>query len=341
MSKDTRLEAIKQKSKSPEIQRALALVASKHVTPERLTHLFAAALAGSPKLLECTPTSLLMCLMRCSEVGLEPGGLAHIVPFHTKGVYIAQLILDYKGKVEIARRTGLVRDVVSSIVKKNDEFSIELGTSHSVIHKPVVSGDRGPTIGAYAFFVYNDGYKGPAEYLQLDELLRIQSLSKSKSQEVYREHPDEMHRKAAIHRACKHGPQSPEMAASDDIERRSFQGIPQWSSAAIELGAIEASPLEADEANQDADDDAGSSSEIKTSKTDKLAEKLSGKVDLAKIDQLEQLRYDLGLRLSKFDLTQLAEWEGKAGCKESTLVDINDSARLNELTLLAVNIAKR
>jgi len=51
---------------------AFALVAGKHFQPERLVKLAQGALARQPKLSECTPGSVLVALMRCAELELEP-----------------------------------------------------------------------------------------------------------------------------------------------------------------------------------------------------------------------------------------------------------------------------
>src|SRR5574343_375516 len=69
------------------------------------------SLTRIPKLALCDQTSLFKCLLDMASLGLTPDGRrAHLIPFENKklGVTECQLIIDYKGLVELAYRSGQV-----------------------------------------------------------------------------------------------------------------------------------------------------------------------------------------------------------------------------------------
>ena len=76
-------------------------------------------------------------MLDCSSLGLEPDGRrCHLIPYGTE----VQLIVDWKGLVELAKRSGEVISWKAETVKENDAFDWQNGEiSHSVNWR----GDRG------------------------------------------------------------------------------------------------------------------------------------------------------------------------------------------------------
>ena len=56
------------------IKAEIAKVLPKHLTADRMARVTLTAIIKTPKLLDCTPESLLQALMLCSQAGLEPDG---------------------------------------------------------------------------------------------------------------------------------------------------------------------------------------------------------------------------------------------------------------------------
>jgi recombination protein RecT len=143
----------------------------KEILPEemrldRFMRIAYAALVRTPKLEECTPFSVLDCLIRCSQVGLEPDGrMCHLVPFNQydkSGRLLrvnATFIIDYKGIVTICRRSGKVADIQAEVVHKNDEFDFEFGTSKFLRHVPALDDDPGPLTGVWSMVTFITGEK--------------------------------------------------------------------------------------------------------------------------------------------------------------------------------------
>lgn len=111
----------------------------------------------NPKLLECTPETLLNSCMTMASLKLMPSGVsgeAFILPYANKGVMEAQFQLGYQGLVTLFYRAG-ARSIIAEIVRKNDAFSFLNG---ELIHTPdVFSDNRGDAIGAYVIVELQSG----------------------------------------------------------------------------------------------------------------------------------------------------------------------------------------
>jgi recombination protein RecT len=128
----------------PEIEKALPA----HVGSERFLRTVFTEVRRTPALLECSPESLLGALMLAAQLGLEPGPLGHVylVPF--KGQ--VEFIVGYKGMIDLAFRSGQVKDVAAKVVHDGDEFAFREGTRPFLDHVP--AGPRGDreAVAAYA-----------------------------------------------------------------------------------------------------------------------------------------------------------------------------------------------
>lgn len=111
----------------------------------------------NPKLLECTPETLLNSCMTMASLKLMPSGIsgeAFILPYSNKGVMEAQFQLGYQGLVTLFYRAG-ARTIIAEIVRKNDVFSYLNG---ELTHTPdVFSDNRGEAIGAYVIVELQSG----------------------------------------------------------------------------------------------------------------------------------------------------------------------------------------
>lgn len=127
----------------------LQMVAARHLSPERMMRLMANAVRTTPALQNCDPLSLLGSMMTCASLGLEPNtmlGHVFVIPFKnkSKGITEVNLVLGYKGMIDLARRSGAVVSIHADVVYEADEFSFEYGSNQHLKHVP--AGDRqGPT----------------------------------------------------------------------------------------------------------------------------------------------------------------------------------------------------
>ena len=133
------------------------------IDPQRLKGVVLASFTRNPALWEADPITVARAVVEAAQLGLEPTGAiggAHLVPFRNKrtGRKEAQLIIDYRGYLQLARRSGEVSKVWARIVRERDEFAVEAGTEDRLTHRPYLGAeDPGNITHVYAVIRYRDG----------------------------------------------------------------------------------------------------------------------------------------------------------------------------------------
>ena len=194
----------------------------KHLTVERLENTAAAAMMRTPALQQCSLPSMFAAVMVCAELGLEPTGAyggVWLVPFQNKktGHLEVQPIIDYRGMLDIARRSGQVGRIEAHVVHENDLFRLRYGTESVLEHTPAIKGDPGPVVGAYAVAELKDGTK-QIEFMTIAELDRIKNRSKAVDSGPWVTDPEEMMKKTILRRLCKLLPRSIEMRRAEEVD---------------------------------------------------------------------------------------------------------------------------
>ncbi|WP_051264703.1 recombination protein RecT [Nakamurella lactea] len=172
------------------------------------------AINTNPQLAECTPASVLGALMTCAQLGLRPGVLGHawVLPFRSKGVMQAQLVIGYQGLVELAHRTGQVASLIAREVHERDHFDVDYGLADSLIHKPLLNGDRGPVTGYYAIVKFKGGGHSFIYASKADVEAHRDKFSKMKSFGPWVDNFDSMALKTVVRMLAKWMPKSTEFA---------------------------------------------------------------------------------------------------------------------------------
>ncbi|HRK67169.1 MAG TPA: recombinase RecT [Hyphomonas sp.] len=156
----------------------LAMVAAKHMNPERMMRVVANAIRTTPQLRECEPMSFLGALMHCASMGLEPNtplGHAYLIPFKNtrKQITEVQVVIGYKGFIDLARRSGQLASIHGDVVYSDDEvWSHEYGSNQHLRHRP--GPRKGKRIGAYCHVKLNLGDGITAEghrFMSMDEII--------------------------------------------------------------------------------------------------------------------------------------------------------------------------
>ena len=248
----SRYESIKQQLTLMQSQFAAAL--PKHLSPERFCRVAITALTRVPKLAQCTPASFMRCLLDLSAFGLEPDGRrAHLIPYENRkeGTTECQLIIDWKGKAELAMRSGVVSNLHADVVCENDVFSYNRGVLEE--HKIDFRKPRGAMFAAYALCRFKDGTEACA-VLGKEEVDKIRSRSRASGAGPWVTDYNEMAKKTAFHRLAKSLPLSAEFrdaADHDDDETRptppapAFIDVPASESLAIESTSAATDPGDA------------------------------------------------------------------------------------------------
>lgn len=156
----------------------LAMVAAKHINPERMMRVIANAIRTTPLLQDCEPMSFLGALMHCASMGLEPNtplGHAYLIPFknNRKNIVEVQVVIGYKGFIDLARRSGQLASIHGDVVYSDDEvWSHEYGSNQHLRHRP--GPRKGKRIGAYCHVKLNLGEGITAEghrFMTMDEIV--------------------------------------------------------------------------------------------------------------------------------------------------------------------------
>lgn len=193
------------------------------VRPEALIRFALLDMQNNPKLREADPQSIYLALLACAVTGLEPGALhghAYLVPFFDKkkGCQVAQFMAGFKGLIKMAKRSGEVSGITANVVHARDDFSIDLGTGNTVVHRPSF-GDRGDVIGAYSIARMKDNTH-ELEWMDIEDLQKIQKGAEARGPSpAWQSWPDEMRRKTVIRRLAKRLPLGHDYIISVAIEQ--------------------------------------------------------------------------------------------------------------------------
>lgn len=193
-------------SMGDQIQKALPTV----ITGERFTRMVLTAMSSNPQLQQCTPKSFLGAMMQAAQLGVEPNtplGQAYLIPYKNKGTLECQFQLGYKGLIDLAYRSGEVRDIQAHEVYENDEFEYELGLEPKLRHVPAPS-NRGSVIAYYAVFHTKDGGYG-FEVMSTEDIkehAKKYSQAYSSSYIPWAKNFDEMAKKTVLKKCLKYAP---------------------------------------------------------------------------------------------------------------------------------------
>lgn len=193
---------------------AIRAVAATDIDPGRVARVLLNTVARNPQLQACTTTSIFRATLQAVELGLDTGSAQHayLVPYGTE----ATLVIGYRGLVELAWRSGVVKELSAHAVYEGDVFEWELGDNEHIRHIP---GDgKGELTHAYAIVRLTTG--GVLRHvLRRHEIDRIRSQARSKGG-PWTTHYDRMAVKSALRRALNYAP-SPNLRkalAVDDVD---------------------------------------------------------------------------------------------------------------------------
>lgn len=209
-----------------------------HVTPDRFVRVALTALRKTPKLALCTQDSVLKCLMDCSSLGIEPDGRrAHLIPYGDT----CTLIVDYKGLIELVRRSGDVTSIRAETVCENDEFAWQDG---AITHGINWRESRGKMQAVYAVASLISGETQSAAMTR-DEVEAIRKRSRAGSSGPWVTDFEEMAKKTAVRRLCKMLPLSSEIMAQVEKDDAQFErNVTPRKRPAIEFALPEATEVE-------------------------------------------------------------------------------------------------
>lgn len=188
----------------------------RHLSADRFARIAITALTRTPKLQQCTPASLMKCLLDLSATGLEPDGRrAHLIPYGNE----CTLIIDYKGLVELIRRSGEVTSLRAETVCEFDEFEWVNG---DITHRVDWRNPRGEVQAVYAMAKMKDG-DAQTCVMTRDEVEAIRERSRAGNNGPWKTDWAEMAKKTAVRRLSKMLPLSSEVSQSLSVDDAQFE----------------------------------------------------------------------------------------------------------------------
>ena len=215
----------------------------KWLSVDRFFRVVFTSILKNPKILDCTRESILSSLIQCAALGLEPiMGRAHLIPYNNskmiggryQKVLECQFQPGYQGLIDLAKRSGDVRDVDADVVYENDIFEMEKGSHKHLSCIRNIHGDRGKKLGAFAIWYLKDGSQH-FDFMDIEELYKIREKSQAyryaishTDNKAAQECPwivweDEQMKKTIIKRTSKLVPASIEFVEAVEFDDRDYK----------------------------------------------------------------------------------------------------------------------
>jgi len=234
--KKTGPKTLKEIINSASMQTQFEAALPSHLSAERFARIAITALTRNPKLLDCTQTSLMKCLLDLSAMGLEPDGRkAHLIPFKNE----CTVVVDYKGIVELVRRDASVVDVQCYTIREKDNVEWVNGKlNHS--YNPI--NDRGEVKATYTRITWKSGEVSVGEPFTRKEAEAIRKRSKSANNGPWVTDFVEMWKKSNVKRDSKMWPLSSEIM--DHVSKSVESEFPSMRNVTPDVSPSETNPFE-------------------------------------------------------------------------------------------------
>lgn len=229
--KITKINTVKSLINDDSFRRELSKILPQYLTADKFLRFVLNSVQKNPLLAECTPKSLVGCIMTCASLGWEPDtflGHCYLIPFknNKRNCYEAQVWPGYRGYLYLIRKSNDVM-VDAHVVYEKDYFVIDYGLEHTLIHRPYLKEDRGSPIGAYCIFRYANGQQSFL-FMSYDQIMKLKARSKIKGEiNPWTTDEDEMMKIKVIKRLAKIQPISPEFQKAMALENRAEEGETQ------------------------------------------------------------------------------------------------------------------
>lgn len=220
-------------------QLATALPAA--LNADRVARIALTELRQNPKLAEAAmsnPLSFAGAMLRAATLGFEVGnglGHAYLLPFEKKKkegnqwVVVSietQLIVGYRGMIELARRSGQIESLYAVEVYAGEPFEVELGLSNNIKHTRRFDVNTSPesVIAVYAVAKLKGG-EVQFEVMGRNQVEAIRARSKAKDNGPWVTDWAEMAKKTVVRKLFKYLPVSIEVKTASDSKSVSLEQI--------------------------------------------------------------------------------------------------------------------
>ena len=179
------------------------------ITSERFNRVVMTVLQDNAALLQADRKSLFRSCMQCAQDGFLPDGKeAALVLYGNQVRYLPM----FQGIMKKLLMSELITEIYANLVYSNDQFEYVSGDNEQINHKPVVFGDRGKFLGAYAIAKTRNGGTF-RELMSAADIDQVKQASRSKGKGPWTSWFEQMAKKTVIRRLVKRLPVSSEVAS--------------------------------------------------------------------------------------------------------------------------------
>jgi len=209
-----------------------------HIAADKFERVVMTAVNVNPALLACDRRSLFNACNRAAQDGLLPDGReGALVPFGNQVTWMPMVF----GLIKKIRQSGELSTISAQIVYQNDQFSYVLGDDERIEHKPMIMGDRGKPILAYAIAKLKDGGV-QREVMTVADIEKRRNVSRAKNSPMWKDWWTEGARKTVLRSLCKFLPLSAEDRRSLDRDDTEFEAQKRDALLAQATSQIGAAP---------------------------------------------------------------------------------------------------
>ncbi|MGB0718230.1 MAG: recombinase RecT [Alphaproteobacteria bacterium] len=194
-----------------------------HIAPQKFIRAATNAVQSNPDILQCDRNSLYLAVEQAARDGMIVDGKeSALVSFNQKGKdgkyhKVAKYMPMVAGIMKLARNSGEVKSISAYVVYEKEveadkdgnklfEWQIVDGVEH-VMHKPIMFGERGKPVGAYATATLKDD-TFMFEWMTIEQIEKVRAVSKAKDSGPWKSWWEEMAKKTVIRRLAKRLPSS-------------------------------------------------------------------------------------------------------------------------------------
>lgn len=190
-----------------------------HIPAEKFERVVLTAVALNPDLMTVDRKTLYLACNKAAQDGLLPDGReGAIVGFGGKAVWMPMV----GGLIKKMRQSGELSTLSANVVYENDTFAYVLGDDERIEHKPLLTGDRGKPILAYAIAKLKDGGI-QREVMTVGDIERARKTSRAPNSLMWKDFWGEGARKTVIKRLAKYLPLSADDRRALDRDETEFE----------------------------------------------------------------------------------------------------------------------
>lgn len=200
------------------MRQEIAAALPPQVDPDRFIRTVMTTVQMSPDLLNKDRRSLFAACMKSAQTGLFPDGQdAAFVAFGQQVSFMPMV----SGLLRLARQSGEILSIAAHCVYENDVWDYELGDNERIVHKPLLDGDRGKIIAAYAVGRTKEGgiFR---EVMSAAEIEKVRNVSRAKNSGPWQQWYERMAEKTVLRRLLKRMPSSTDLQRAVEADNDTY-----------------------------------------------------------------------------------------------------------------------